>query len=128
MLRDCSIVVGMHPDSATESLVDFALAHGKPFAVVPCCVCAVDFPKRRGVNSHAALVDHLRRKDPERIGVATLPFEGKNVVLYSLPRRTTAPSSQGGGEGGAAILTGEPCEVEMQLCEEISMDEEERRE
>ena len=38
VLRDCSIVVGMHPDHPTESIVDFALATGKPFAVVPCCV------------------------------------------------------------------------------------------
>lgn len=27
--------------------MDFALAHGKPFAVVPCCVFARDFPHRR---------------------------------------------------------------------------------
>ena len=25
-LRDCSAVIGMHPDAATESIVDFALA------------------------------------------------------------------------------------------------------
>ena len=31
-------VVGLHPDEATEAIVDCALAHGKPFAVVPCCV------------------------------------------------------------------------------------------
>ena len=35
--QSCSVVVGMHPDQATEPIVREALAHGKPFAVVPCC-------------------------------------------------------------------------------------------
>lgn len=37
-LQDCSLVVGLHPDQATDSIVDFALQHSKSFAVVPCCV------------------------------------------------------------------------------------------
>ena len=37
-LANASAVVGLHPDGATEAIVDFALATGKPFAVVPCCV------------------------------------------------------------------------------------------
>ena len=35
-LRDCSAVVGLHSDHATEWIVDFALERGIPFAVVPC--------------------------------------------------------------------------------------------
>ena len=31
-------LVGLHPDEATEAIVDCALANRKPFAVVPCCV------------------------------------------------------------------------------------------
>jgi hypothetical protein len=38
LLEDCSIVVGLHPDQATEPIVDFALENNKSFAVVPCCV------------------------------------------------------------------------------------------
>ncbi|RUS21368.1 hypothetical protein BC937DRAFT_92897 [Endogone sp. FLAS-F59071] len=37
-LRTCSILIGLHPDAATDSIVDHALAHHKPFAVIPCCV------------------------------------------------------------------------------------------
>ena len=89
MLRDCSAVVGMHPDGATESIVDFALATGKPFAVVPCCVFPQSFQGRSdpetggSVTTHSQFVRYLRAKDPARIGMATLPFSGKNVVLYS---------------------------------------------
>ena len=38
LLAGCSVVVGMHPDQATDAIVDFALQAGKPFAVIPCCV------------------------------------------------------------------------------------------
>ena len=37
-LQACSLVIGLHPDQATDSIVDFAMQFGKPFAVVPCCV------------------------------------------------------------------------------------------
>ena len=91
-LRDCSLVVGLHPDSATESIVDFALATGKPFAVVPCCVCAVDFPGRN-VTSFDGLVRHLVAKAPERIRVCTLDgFAGRNLCVYA----------HGAGEAGRA--------------------------
>lgn len=43
----CDVVVGMHPDQATEPIVDFALAAGKPFAIVPCCVFPRENPRRR---------------------------------------------------------------------------------
>ena len=32
---------------ATEAIVDFAQRMRKPFAVVPCCVYAAEFPRRR---------------------------------------------------------------------------------
>ena len=37
-VRGCSAIVGMHPDGAAEAIVDFALATGTIFALVPCCV------------------------------------------------------------------------------------------
>ena len=85
VLRDCSMAVGMHPDSATESIVDFALAMDKPFAVVPCCVCAVDFPDR-AVSTYREFVSYLAAKAPGRIGVVEIEgFEGRNICVYSLP-------------------------------------------
>ena len=32
-MSSCSVVVGMHPDQATEAIVDFALCENKPFAI-----------------------------------------------------------------------------------------------
>ena len=89
VLRGCSAVVGMHPDQAAEAVVDFGLAMGVPFAVVPCCVHGQDFPNRRlngaHVNTHAQLIEYLCAKDP-RVAVASLPFGGQNTVVYLQPQ------------------------------------------
>jgi len=42
-----SIIIGLHPDQATEPIVRAALKAGKPFAVIPCCVFGRDNPHRR---------------------------------------------------------------------------------
>jgi hypothetical protein len=42
----CSVVIGMHPDQATGSIVEFAMENDKPFAVIPCCVFPRLFPYR----------------------------------------------------------------------------------
>lgn len=44
--RNSSLIVGMHPDQATEAIVRAAVMMRKPFAVVPCCVFAREFPER----------------------------------------------------------------------------------
>jgi hypothetical protein len=91
LVRGASLVVGMHPDEATEAIVVHSLAHGKRFAVVPCCVFAHLSPDRvllsddgsssrpvRDINDFCA---YLKAKDP-RIEEAALPFEGRNKVLF----------------------------------------------
>jgi hypothetical protein len=86
IIESCSIVVGMHPDGATDSIVDCALAHGKPFAIVPCCVFPTQFPNRRRkdgstVTTHAEYITWLQEKDPA-IEVRDLGFGGANKVVF----------------------------------------------
>eukprot|EP00656_Telonema_subtile_P017811 TRINITY_DN19602_c0_g1_i2.p1 TRINITY_DN19602_c0_g1~~TRINITY_DN19602_c0_g1_i2.p1 ORF type:complete len:214 (+),score=51.23 TRINITY_DN19602_c0_g1_i2:117-758(+) len=86
LIEGASLVLGMHPDEATEPIVDQALLHNKKFAVVPCCVFAHLSPDRmladgtrvRDVNDFCA---YLKEKDG-RICEMLLPFEGRNKVLY----------------------------------------------
>ena len=64
-----AVVVGMHPDEATEPVVVEALAAGKPFAVVPCCVFPKLFPHRRTaagklVTTHAESSTGLATPNP----------------------------------------------------------------
>jgi hypothetical protein len=154
LLTHCSLLAAMHPDQATEAMVDAALRLGKPFAVVPCCVFPSLFKARRRLNgdgvvryacspgrrksrpltamalrwpthgalqswlaprgatlaspkpcpqrfpclffSRRSLLDYLQDKDV-RIERASLPFVGRNVVLFMRPPSTP---QKGEAEGG----------------------------
>eukprot|EP00956_Cyclotella_meneghiniana_P037021 scaffold133855_cov77-Cyclotella_meneghiniana.AAC.3 len=82
------LLLGLHPDQCTEDIVDAALKHNTSFAIVPCCVYSDLFPSRRlydnfPVRSYDTFLKYLMQKDNE-IKMTTLPFEGKNVVLYKV--------------------------------------------
>jgi hypothetical protein len=91
-LATATVVAGLHPDEATEAIVDYAIAHNKGFAVIPCCVFARLFSARRlvsksgdvshQVRTYEELLHYLSRKHPA-IQSAQLNFEGKNTVLWA---------------------------------------------
>lgn len=87
------LIVGFHPDQATEALIDLALALAIPFAVVPCCVFPSEFPNRTNadgcrVRTYNEFLKYLKVKFPF-VRIAKLPFHftetAKNIVLYTLP-------------------------------------------
>ncbi|KAF8938644.1 hypothetical protein BGZ58_000457 [Dissophora ornata] len=92
VLKDASILIGMHPDQATEPIVDMALKHNKPFAVVPCCVFSLENPHRRlssgaGVNTTLEFIQYLIEKGAHggssgSMSREFLPFDGMNIVVY----------------------------------------------
>lgn len=86
LFANCSVLVGMHPDEATEAIVDAALALTKPFAVVPCCVMSRMFPDRQcqdgtPVDTYDTFITYLIEKHSS-IQRAFLPFAGRNQVIY----------------------------------------------
>jgi len=99
LFNNSSILIGLHPDQATEIIVDLALKLNKPFAIIPCCVFANDFPHRKlkrkktgnieddneyeeiPVSSYEQFIEYLCAKD-KAIQKTFLPFEGKNLLLY----------------------------------------------
>lgn len=89
-VHGCSCVVALHPDQAAEGAIRLALKLDKPFAVVPCCVYAAEFPKRKlqrsgqPVRSYEELLEYLQDLDP-RIQRAELDFEGKSTLLFMKP-------------------------------------------
>jgi len=92
VFREADVIVGLHPDEATEVIVDLAIKYDKPFAVVPCCVFPTMFPGRVGrdgeeVRSHAQFCDYLEDKHE---GVMRVELEElmkpANVVLYYKPK------------------------------------------
>ena len=110
IINNVDLIVGFHPDQATEAIVDLALHLNVPYCIVPCCVFPKEFPNRRindekeegsgdggnniqkSVRDHASFLLYLRQKDDKvRNGILDFPFTGgknnsvKNVVLYTLP-------------------------------------------
>ncbi|MGK3759861.1 MAG: hypothetical protein ACI8RD_012178 [Bacillariaceae sp.] len=99
LVRSCSVIVGMHPDEATEAVIDTSLRLGKPFAILPCCVFRnlnaerLEIRKQklgggsggdpfRSYNTFCQYL--LDNKAPVGIRFETenLPFEGRNKVIY----------------------------------------------
>lgn len=88
LLANCSAIIALHPDECTGSIVDIAVKNRIPFAIVPCCVFCRLFPNRKipgsgnVVSSYEDLLDYLMSKH-ESIRRTQLPFQGKNIVLWS---------------------------------------------
>lgn len=90
LIENCSIITGMHPDQATEAIVDMALRLGKAFAILPCCVMPKLFPNRmqkrhnQPVRSHSTFCEYLLDKAPPGyiFQVHHLPFNGRNKIIY----------------------------------------------
>jgi len=80
------MMVGLHPDEATERIVQFGLKFKKNFAVVPCCVFPKQFPTRKKpdgqiVKYYEDFCDYLQALDPG-IQRDVLPIPGRNIVLW----------------------------------------------
>jgi hypothetical protein len=90
LLRNCRAIIALHPDEATDAIVDTAIQLQIPFLIVPCCVFYRLFPHRRlphdptkPVSTYADLLDYLQAKH-ESIQRTILPFEGANTLLWSI--------------------------------------------
>lgn len=88
LLRGVSLVLGLHPDEATDAIVDAAIAARIPFAVVPCCCFSRKFPHRRlsnGARVHTTtqLCEYLLEKHPA-VRALILPMRGQNRCIYVL--------------------------------------------
>jgi hypothetical protein len=97
VFANCSLIIGLHADQATEPIVDFALAARVPFAVVPCCVHPSAFPHRRiidtssredtglsvlkPVRSYEDFITYLLAKSP-LIRRHDLTIGGRKTVLF----------------------------------------------
>ena len=105
-----SVLCGMHPDEATDAIVDLALAADKPLAVVPCCVFPRLFDQRVlrtnvapgqptsgvgewrlvKVRSYEDYLLWLRAKDAGAIVQEELDIPGRSTVLFRIDSRAAA--------------------------------------
>lgn len=94
LLNSASLIIGMHPDEATEPLVVTAIAHCISFAVVPCCVFSQVHPERRHcglpVRTLGEFCQYLSALGCDagwRVQSMNLGFEGRDRVLFARPPR-----------------------------------------
>ena len=83
------LILGLHPDEATEVIVDVALRLKVAFAVVPCCVFANKFKGQRGggdsePKTYEEWIEYLQKKH-SAIRERHLGFRGRDKVLFWLP-------------------------------------------
>lgn len=80
--RDYDVVVGMHPDQATDHIVAYAVKHNVPFVVCPCCILPSAKPFE--AVGFAAWIDHLASLASSgglSVKRTALPMSGRNILL-----------------------------------------------
>jgi len=101
LVHNCSMIVGMHPDQATEPIIRLAQRLQVPFALLPCCVMPTLFPNRiykgQPVRSYRVFCQYLQSlyNDHHNDDMSDggdgrpticsdyLPFMGRNMILYT---------------------------------------------
>jgi len=84
---DFDILVGMHPDEATDVIITEAARRKIPFAVCPCCVKPTAKPFF-GQYTYTNWIEHLKRLAIQlgfKLMETVLPMNGKNIVLVGRP-------------------------------------------
>jgi 2-polyprenyl-3-methyl-5-hydroxy-6-metoxy-1,4-benzoquinol methylase len=91
LLSRVSLILGFHPDEATEPIVDWSIKTNIPIIIVPCCVFSRVFPNRRlftgkEVTSFDDFIQYLKEKFQlvKRLKIDFLEYLGANQVLYNL--------------------------------------------
>lgn len=77
---EADLVVGMHADGATRVIIEYAIKHRLPFAVVPCC-SDNSMPYKPWMR-HLAQLAH---EGGLQVDEATLPMQGRARVIVGAP-------------------------------------------
>ena len=82
------LLVGLHPDEATDVIITEAWKRKIAFSIVPCCV----MPKTRtywGAHNYSDWIKHLRTMAEGygfRVSEAMLPISGRNIIITGRPK------------------------------------------
>jgi len=86
---DFDLIVGLHPDAATDVIVVVACARRVPFVVVPCCVLptATRFDGPRNARAWMAHLERTAVRGGMRVERGRLRITGQADVLTGRPAR-----------------------------------------
>ncbi|MFA5049163.1 MAG: hypothetical protein WC516_09125 [Patescibacteria group bacterium] len=80
------LVIGLHPDEATDHIILYCVKNNVPFVVCPCCVkpLAIQYKGNLQFESWIKHLEHLA--DGFFISYHYLRIKGKNLVLSGKPK------------------------------------------
>jgi len=86
--RRWSLVLGMHPDEATDNIVLYAARTSRPFVVCPCCIKPDAAPYTGRQGSKADWLAHIEQlaSHTHNVSRCVLPMMGDAVVLIGRRR------------------------------------------
>ena len=85
MAEEWNLIVGLHPDGATEEIAHSALT--TPVVLIPCCHLGWNGPESHGSPSMTETVRRLWRRLRVPYRETLLNMSGKNVVLWTERKR-----------------------------------------
>ncbi len=77
----------MHPDEATDAILELAMRYNKPWVICPCCVFPKTFDRRLSNGRHVRKYDELCeyiKSISDGVREVNFDFEGRNKVYFWL--------------------------------------------
>ena len=90
--KDFDVLLGLHPDGATDTIIFSAAKYEKKFCLVPCCLTQNQIPflrprKIKGIDAFDIWCEHLI-SSAHVLGMQTkvdfLPISGRNKIIMRL--------------------------------------------
>ncbi len=86
--EEFDLLIGLHPDDATDIIIDEAIKREIPFVVVPCCIKPT-VTTFKGQQDYKAWVNHLKffaMRRGYKVEEYQLKMDGKNILLKGLSK------------------------------------------
>jgi hypothetical protein len=87
--EEFDLIVGMHPDEATDVIIIEATKRKVPFAIVPCCVMPNEVIYW-GQHCYKDWLEHLKRIAESKnyiVRESILKMNGRNIILIGTPKK-----------------------------------------
>ena len=84
------LVLGMHPDGATDHIIKYATKHSIPFIICPCCIVpsAITYWGEYSFGAWESHLVKLAKDDGFNVSEMRLKMAGRNMVIIGNPLTT----------------------------------------